>query len=110
MTNNLKPDYYATSGSDLIEHWYDKWGKSADIIMVANVEKYLERYKEKNGMEDLQKAKTYLDRLIAKQEVPLGEPKIGRDKIDDDSRNLTKIYGNGEEIYTGDKTGFPLPK
>lgn len=91
--SNLKPDYYATSGSDLIEHWYDKWGKSADIIMVANVEKYLERYKEKNGMEDLQKAKTYLDRLIAKQE---------------DAQETTTIYGSGQPYSSS--TDFTLPK
>jgi len=30
----------------------------------ANVIKYITRYKEKNGLEDLEKAKWYLDRLI----------------------------------------------
>jgi hypothetical protein len=30
----------------------------------ANVVKYITRYKDKNGLEDLEKAKWYLDRLI----------------------------------------------
>lgn len=34
----------------------------------GNVQKYLWRYKQKNGVEDLRKAKWYLDRLI-KEEV-----------------------------------------
>lgn len=68
MKGAIEPDYYSTAGGDLISHWYDKWGSSADIILVANIEKYLERYRDKNGMEDLMKAKTYLERLIAEQE------------------------------------------
>lgn len=76
MTDKIEPDYYKTQQGDLINHWYKKWGRSADIILVANIEKYLERYRDKNGMEDLVKAKTYLDRLIAeqKEKAPLGEP------------------------------------
>lgn len=43
----------------------------------ANILKYLFRYKHKNGLEDLQKARQYLDRLIKKEEDRL-------DKIIDD--------------------------
>ena len=32
----------------------------------GNIIKYVTRYKDKNGLEDLQKAKWYLDRLIEK--------------------------------------------
>lgn len=35
-----------------------------EAVCVANVIKYLWRYEEKNGVEDVQKARWYLDRLI----------------------------------------------
>jgi len=34
---------------------------------VGNVIKYVMRYKDKNGLEDLQKAKRYLDMIIEKE-------------------------------------------
>jgi hypothetical protein len=39
-----------------------------EAICVANVLKYVWRFKRKNGQQDLLKAKWYLDRLIEKQE------------------------------------------
>lgn len=36
--------------------------------MLGNTLKYLARFKHKNGLEDLQKAKVYLDMLIKDQE------------------------------------------
>lgn len=33
--------------------------------LLGNIFKYLSRYKHKNGLEDLRKARWYLDRLIA---------------------------------------------
>lgn len=37
---------------------------------VLNLVKYVRRYKGKNGIEDLKKARTYLDRLIEFEEKP----------------------------------------
>jgi hypothetical protein len=37
-------------------------------VCVANVVKYVWRWKRKNGLEDLRKARWYLDRLIASVE------------------------------------------
>lgn len=39
----------------------------------GNVIKYVARHKHKNGLEDLKKAKWYLDRLIEQMEKPLLE-------------------------------------
>lgn len=39
-----------------------------EAVCVANVIKYLWRYEEKNGMEDVRKAHWYLDRLIKEVE------------------------------------------
>ena len=40
-----------------------------EAVCTANVIKYLWRWKLKNGVEDLQKAKWYLEKLIATQGV-----------------------------------------
>ena len=45
-------------------------------FLYGNILKYLWRYKHKNGVEDLQKARWYLDRLISNTEndyKPVGE-------------------------------------
>ncbi|MCH5463215.1 DUF3310 domain-containing protein [Lactobacillus sp. LC28-10] len=63
----VKPDYYASNGEDLFDR-FEK-GLLPDPNQVrgfykGNVIKYLTRYQDKNGIEDLEKAETYLDRLI----------------------------------------------
>ena len=42
--------------------------KGIEAVCVANVIKYVWRFKLKNGTEDLKKAKWYLERLIAGSE------------------------------------------
>jgi len=58
---------------DIINHptHYTKGIESLDFIeswemsfLEGNIVKYITRYKYKNGLEDLKKAKFYLDRLI----------------------------------------------
>lgn len=39
-----------------------------EAVCTANAIKYLWRWKRKNGVEDLKKAKWYIDKLIEKQE------------------------------------------
>lgn len=39
-----------------------------EAVCVANVVKYLWRYEEKNGLEDVKKARWYLERLISELE------------------------------------------
>lgn len=46
--------------------------KGIEAVCVANVVKYLWRYEAKNGLEDVRKARFYIDRLI--QELELNEP------------------------------------
>lgn len=74
MSDNVsKPSHYTygklecidvikeiTNGNDTI---------GIEAFCLGNVIKYLWRYKHKNGLEDLKKAKWYLDRLIKENEV-----------------------------------------
>lgn len=58
-TDKINPSYYGT-GLDVI----DFCQKNNLDFMQGNVIKYVTRYKEKNGLEDLLKAKKYIDRII----------------------------------------------
>ena len=59
ITDKTKPTYYGT-GFDVI----DFCQKNNLDFMQGNVIKYVTRYKKKNGIEDLEKAKEYINRLI----------------------------------------------
>lgn len=60
-----KPKYYkSSSGKDVLDFINDF---NLDFFQ-GNVCKYVVRYKEKNGVEDLKKAREYLDRLIKIEE------------------------------------------
>ena len=58
-TNKINPSYYGT-GLDVI----DFCQKNNLDFMQGNVIKYVTRYKEKNGKEDLLKAMKYIERII----------------------------------------------
>lgn len=57
--SKIKPSYYGT-GIDVIEFCL----RNNLTFMQGNVIKYVTRYKKKNGVEDLEKAKEYIERLI----------------------------------------------
>lgn len=64
----IKPDYYGRN-RDVIDFIYDELPDSADAFMVGNIVKYVIMFPMKNGLEDLLKARTYLDRLIERTEA-----------------------------------------
>ena len=65
MTNDIKPNYYHTNGIDVIEYIRLSQGQhAAKEFCRGNVIKYVTRYDKKNGVEDLQKAQTYIHRLM----------------------------------------------
>lgn len=59
FTDKINPSYYGT-GLDVI----DFCQKNNLDFMQGNVIKYVTRYKEKNGKEDLYKAIEYIERII----------------------------------------------
>lgn len=58
-TDKINPSYYGT-GLDVI----DFCQKNNLDFMQGNVIKYVTRYKEKNGKEDLLKAMKYIERML----------------------------------------------
>jgi hypothetical protein len=64
--SNLKPVHYlADNNNDVIRFCMDNHLSFAQ----GNILKYVVRYKQKGGLEDLQKARQYLDRLISEEKV-----------------------------------------
>ncbi len=61
--DNINPNYYkeGIQVTDFILSYNMEWCE-------GNIIKYVTRYKAKNGLEDLKKAKWYLDREISKRE------------------------------------------
>ena len=58
--DNIEPEHYGNSGIDVIDFCQ---ANNLDF-MQGNVIKYVFRYKNKNGLEDLEKAREYIDRMI----------------------------------------------
>lgn len=54
-------DHYKSEGE---QHWDMMWRLYGEPWFVGNITKYVLRYKKKNGLQDLEKAKHYLDKLI----------------------------------------------
>ena len=65
-----RPAHYASGGVECIEAIKASMSREAFLgYLKGNVQKYLWRYEKKaNPVEDLKKARWYLDRLIAEQE------------------------------------------
>jgi hypothetical protein len=54
--------YKQKDGSE--EHWDRVWRLYGPGYFVGCITKYVERYHKKNGVQDLEKARHYLDKLI----------------------------------------------
>ena len=68
----LQPDYYkGKDGRDLFDRFEHGLLTPDEVVgfYKGNVIKYLTRHKEKNGLEDLKKARVYLTRLIGFESV-----------------------------------------
>lgn len=64
--SKTEPSYYKQGGKDLFDRFEDGLMTPDEIrgFYKGNIIKYLTRYREKNGAEDLQKADTYLSELF----------------------------------------------
>lgn len=69
MDNVNHPTHYTSTKIKTIEIIRDKLTAEAfEGFCIGNVLKYVTRYKLKNGLEDLKKARWYLDKIISVQE------------------------------------------
>jgi hypothetical protein len=61
--NIISPDYYQRGDIEVTDFIIDQ----SMSFLEGNIVKYLVRYKEKSGIEDLRKARWYLEKLIQEQ-------------------------------------------
>lgn len=59
-----KPIHYNTGGIEAIEAILAATNEQSEGYLQGNIMKYVWRYRYKNGLEDLQKAQWYLNKLI----------------------------------------------
>lgn len=65
----ISPEHYQKGGMQLLDIWKAKLSKEEFVgFCKGNILKYVIRSKHKNGLEDLKKAKVYLDWLIEAEE------------------------------------------
>ena len=66
MKDNINPQHYKNGKVECIDalEAATVGKKGIEAVCTANVIKYIWRYEDKNGLEDILKAKWYLDRLI----------------------------------------------
>lgn len=69
MSDAIRPSHYSFGGIEPIDFMHAKMSPVAYRgFLAGNVIKYISRYEHKNGLEDLKKARYYLDRLIKDSE------------------------------------------
>ncbi len=70
MNDNVNsPKHYQLNGYQVMDVLKDTSSKDEfNGFLINNVKKYILRYKSKNGLEDLKKAKFYLDLFIKENE------------------------------------------
>ena len=65
LDNVNHPSHYETGHFECIEVMLETQGKEAvEAFCICNALKYLYRHKRKNGVEDVRKAKWYLDKYL----------------------------------------------
>jgi len=72
MSNNISPSYYQKGSVEVTDYI-----TSNEMSFIeGNIIKYVTRYKDKSGIQDLRKARWYLDKLIETQmEIPMEDMK-----------------------------------
>ena len=66
MADKIKPSHYNIKGrKECIEEMADMFGEEhVRAFCLLNIQKYIYRYEEKNGVEDLEKAKEYKNMFL----------------------------------------------
>lgn len=59
-----KPLHYRVGEVEAIDYIAQQLGSGVKDYLLGNIHKYLHRHRFKNGLEDLRKARWYLDKLI----------------------------------------------
>lgn len=101
--DKIKPDYYKKDGKDLLDEFFDTLMTKEQVtgFCLGNAIKYLTRYDQKNGLEDLQKANEYLNRMLehhskSTQNFTEGEMKEFLSKVQELSHDVSRVDDSSE--------------
>ena len=90
MDNVNSPAHYQRGGIETITYLESTLGKQGFLdYCIGNVLKYVSRWRDKNGIEDLKKARWYLDRVI--DTIEKEEDNRDRNKAVSLGERMTKI-------------------
>ena len=65
MTDNVNsPRHYTAGDIEVIDYIQDNLQGGFESYCIGSILKYISRYKNKNGIEDLKKARWYLNKII----------------------------------------------
>ena len=62
--NVNSPHHYTTGNIEVIDYIQDNLQGGFESYCIGSILKYISRYKNKNGIEDLKKARWYLNKII----------------------------------------------
>ena len=86
-------NHYSKGGNE--QHWDRMWRLYREAWFVGNVTKYVERYRKKDGVKDLEKAKHYLEKLI----------ELEKENSTVNCRYCAKRFKSGDIVYQDGKVG-----
>ena len=109
--NAINPAHYQKGGVECIEAIEASMSKEAfKGFLKGNSIKYIYRYENKNGAEDLKKAEWYLLRLIALRE---DEETMAKETMRESSKKVAEVIANYDPdayMASGCPDGFcPMP-
>lgn len=96
----IRPGYY--KGKDLFDRFEEGLLTKEEVVgfYKGNIIKYVTRYQDKNGIEDLEKASTYLERLKKYEKIRRNTVPGCLDEIKEALRNVKKAKDEDQkEIY-----------
>jgi hypothetical protein len=100
-------DHYKKHGQGGGEQHWDRVARLGLSYFQGQITKYVERYRDKNGVEDLLKAKHFLDKLIEVEQAKLNQepnPAIRDQKAGVPIGKIQANFENG--VYEQDGHGF----
>lgn len=72
----LSPHWAKVAESTKLQHWDRMWILHREAWFIGNITKYVERYRNKNGMDDLKKATNYLNKLKELEAKAAQDPEL----------------------------------
>lgn len=87
-------NHYKQHGATGEEHWDRQWRLYGRGYFVGCITKYVERYHDKNGVQDLEKAKHYIEKLIELEAAAVAGSVVVRDyEAEQSTRDSRALYG-----------------